>query len=499
MIRVVLRADADRLMGVGHVMRCVALGQSLVAANADVMIATSCNDPKILRHIKRSGLGLHLLDAALPRSRDFAGVKALIDGYRSPVVVVDGYHFPQSDFAELRAAGARTVVIDDEPRSGMYDADVLLDQNIGALRQNYVVRQDARLLLGSRFVLLRPEFSNIDRAPRAADGPVRVLIAMGGGDRLNMTALALEAVAMISHGLSVTVLVGAANPHAEALKHAFGGGKIRFVENTPDVAAEMAAADVAVATVGGTVWELAAAGVPALVISTTPTQHRLAESLHQYGAHRWVGDAILLVRERLADSLSELVDSAELRTEMARLGRTLVDGRGAARAASAILDANSEWRFRPAAPEDAEPVWEIASDATVRAESFKADVFGFTSHERWFSERLTRPTQRMWVAERDSSIGAYIRYDASPPWAMVNIAVATPLRGRGLARRLLTATWSDACHALGARAARGVVFETNMASTRAFERAGFSAIDRPSLDGQRCIMFERSVDRQAVS
>jgi L-amino acid N-acyltransferase YncA len=294
------------------------------------------------------------------------------------------------------------------------------------------------------------------------------------------------------------VLVGAANTHTEALKHDFGGRDIHFVENTPDVATEMAAADLAVATVGGTVWELAAAGVPGLVISTTPTQHRIGESLHQYGAHRWVGDARSLGRESLAESLGELVENADLRTEMARLGRTLVDGKGAARTASAILDGSSDWQFRPAAPEDAEPVWEIASDATVRSESFNTDAFTFASHERWFSERLARPTQRMWVAERDSSIGAYIRYDATPPWAMVSIAVGRPMRGRGLAEQLLSATWADACRALGARAARGVVFETNMASARAFERAGFSAVDRPCLEGQRCIMFERSVDRQAI-
>jgi L-amino acid N-acyltransferase YncA len=277
------------------------------------------------------------------------------------------------------------------------------------------------------------------------------------------------------------------------LRHDFGGGGIRFVENTSDVATEMAAADIAVTALGGTVWELAAVGVPSLVISTTPTQRRIAESLHEYGAHRWVGDAIGLSRKSLADSIGELAENEELRTEMARLGRTLIDCKGAARAASAILDGTSEWQFRPAAPEDAEPVWEIASDPTVRAESFKTDSFTFASHERWFRDRLATPTQRMWVAERDSSVGAYIRYDATPPWAMVNFAVGRPLRGRGLARQLLAATWADACSALGTRAARGVVFETNVASTRAFERVGFSAVDRPLCEGQRCVIFERRV------
>jgi len=176
---------------------------------------------------------------------------------------------------------------------------------------------------------------------------------------------------------------------------------------------------------------------------------------------------------------------------MARLGRQLVDGRGASRVADALLsEAPAEdWAIRPALARDAEAIWEIAADPAVRRLAFSPGGFGYPEHERWFLERLARTDYRFWVSERDGVVGGFVRYNADQA-AVINVAVAAPFRGQRVGRRLLAGTWPSACRELGTERARAVVFEENRASQSAFAHAGFVETARRSVDGRRCVVFE---------
>ena len=111
----------------------------------------------------------------------------------------------------------------------------------------------------------------------------------------------------------------------------------RLVEYVEPFADALAAADLAVARAGGSVFELAAAGLPAILV---PYPHATAD--HQAGNARWMADggAAVVVPDAELDPARLRREVAALVADGARLGTMSAAARGLARpdAADAIAD-----------------------------------------------------------------------------------------------------------------------------------------------------------------
>jgi UDP-2,4-diacetamido-2,4,6-trideoxy-beta-L-altropyranose hydrolase len=488
-VDVVLRADASPGIGAGHLIRTSALARAFAADGVDVAMVTQTRDDDLLDDLQRASIAVVRLDP-LPPGDDATATAALAtDG---GLIVVDGYHFDVDYLTALRSRGCRTTVIDDKPRLPEYSADALIDQNPGALRQPYSA-PSAHLLLGPRFMLLRP------LAPRSARRSsrlrMRALVSFGGSDVGNVLPRVLRALATVAD-VDVTAVLGALNRRADQIIEEFSGvPHLTIHRHVADLSTLMSDCDIAIASVGGTLWELAALGIPALTISSTDVQRPIAAIAHAYGAHRWIGDAAEVEVEHIRAEFLDLCGREHARAEMARLGQALVDGRGAWRASRALLGRPGDWTVRPSRADDIEPIWEIASDPSVRQSAFESRTFTFAEHEAWFRAKMAAGRTRFWVVDSDGTIGGFIRYDRTDDGrdGEIDIAVAPAARRRGLATRLLRETWMEASRSLGVARVRGVVLEGNIASGRAFLAAGFKASAQDVVRNRRCSVFERAV------
>ena len=188
-IRVILRADGSQNIGMGHVVRSLVLAQFLVDAGAWVRLI---------------GQGV---ERAQKFANSFVSVpdeEAILDGSAedarsvitlSPdVVVVDGYHFSRGFFEELDKHRIPFVVIDDNGETQATSPAIILNQNPHATPEMYLKKaENATLLLGPNFSLLRKEISELARANRRKS---HITVTFGGTDVLSLTepvSLALKA------------------------------------------------------------------------------------------------------------------------------------------------------------------------------------------------------------------------------------------------------------------------------------------------------------------
>lgn len=495
---VIVRADAGPDIGAGHLMRMLALARAL-ASRTDVTFATACDRPALLEQVRRSGIRLVTVPARHPDARDAEAIVKLKCGPEAPTwAIVDGYHFDAAYLARLGAAGFRVMAVDDEPRLQRYDVDILLDHNPGALRKPYVT--SGRTLLGPRFLLMRPEVIAAAATRHQTRGrPIQLAVTMGDADVNGLTPVVIRSLRTIED-VEITAVVGASNPLAAAVIEEFGPDpSVRVLVHPPNLPALLAASDLLVTAVGITLWEAACIGVPTLAVSGTRLQRDVAASAAEYGAHRWIGDAAEISPARIREAVVQLLADQRRAAEMCRLGHLLVDGHGAQRVADALLATGSEWIVRRADLSDAEPIWEIAADESVRRVSFSTGNFTFPPHERWYRDKLASTTSRFWVVERDGTIGGFVRYDTAPSGgAELSIAVAAALRGRGLGLQLLEQTADAAAAELGVDSVRAVVISDNTASQRAFARAGFTVAGVEVIQGRRCVVFARSPRPEGV-
>ena len=73
-------------------------------------------------------------------------------------MVLDGHHFDTDYQAAVRKTGSRLMVIDDMAHLTRYHAHVVLNHGVRAESFHYACDQDTKLLLGTKYALLRREF-----------------------------------------------------------------------------------------------------------------------------------------------------------------------------------------------------------------------------------------------------------------------------------------------------------------------------------------------------
>jgi UDP-N-acetylglucosamine--N-acetylmuramyl-(pentapeptide) pyrophosphoryl-undecaprenol N-acetylglucosamine transferase len=153
------------------------------------------------------------------------------------------------------------------------------------------------------------------------DGPV-LLVFGGSQGALSLNELAVEAFG--ASGPAVLHLAGERD--YEALRNRVGRDDYRLLPYSHQFGAALAASDLALARAGGSVWELAAAGKPAILV---PYPHATGD--HQTGNARYFEEAggAVLVRQTELSRVPDLVRS--LLTDPGRLSAMADAMRSAAR------------------------------------------------------------------------------------------------------------------------------------------------------------------------
>jgi UDP-2,4-diacetamido-2,4,6-trideoxy-beta-L-altropyranose hydrolase len=340
-----IRADASVSMGTGHVMRMIALAQAWQDEGGEAVFLCAEITPALEARLKEEGFLLEKIQAFPGSREDLEATCAAIAlyGADSIPVAVDGYQFDADYQLGLKKAGCRLLVMDDYGHAAIYHADWVLNQNISAREELYASRAPhTRLLLGTKFALLRREFLKYRGWQRQIpEIPRKVLVTLGGADSDNVTSKIIQALAPTD--VEVKVVVGGSNPHLPELEQAVENlktlpAKIQLVVNPADMPGLMAWADLAIAAGGSTAWELAFMGLPSLFVILAENQVGIATELESAGFGVCLGKGIDLGKDNLAETDFFHTINAKFLHAVSSLGRKLVDGLGTQRMVSQIKE-----------------------------------------------------------------------------------------------------------------------------------------------------------------
>lgn len=378
---VVIRADANSKIGMGHVMRCLSVADALLKRGEEVLFVTADDTPVPL--LTKKGIPYRVLhtnyadmEAELPELWEV--LRELPQGVESPdatlaqkntSILVDSYYVTEKYLAALKKR--ITTIYMDDIYAFSYPVDMLINYNIYGEEMGYekdAAFADTKLLLGTEYVPLREEFSagagyaqsrkellaeteNVTPAEdrlhqtaeqgRTADGGI--LITTGGSDSFNLAGqLLMEAMKYDAlKEKEYHVVSGSLNPHigelqALAQKHE----NIHIHCNVTNMAELMAESKVALSAGGSTLYELCAMGVPVIAFSFAENQERLVQTFVKRGIAQYGGnyrtDGNKMIQNTIA-GLETLLEDKNLRSEYRKKARTLVDGKGAERIAEALL------------------------------------------------------------------------------------------------------------------------------------------------------------------
>jgi spore coat polysaccharide biosynthesis predicted glycosyltransferase SpsG len=192
---------------------------------------------------------------------------------------------------------------------------------------------------GLEYAIVREQFVQARaRGRRLRCGVPRVLLSFGGADPADIVEAATHSLAETPYEL--TAVLGPAYPRFARYIERWGNRVTVHRSQaflSSKMAEHMASADLLLCSGGMTPLEAACVGTPAIVIAQNDLEHaRMLE-----WQHHWTGYYLGLWHTvRYVDvqqATVKLLADPETLDEMSRRGQALVDGRGAARVARAIL------------------------------------------------------------------------------------------------------------------------------------------------------------------
>lgn len=335
--RALLRCDGGVGVGLGHIMRCLALAEALSKAGWICQFAVSQESTR-LAALASAPFQVHGLEHALSPQELFA-----IKNEPPDLLVIDHYEIDKDFETACNEWAAKVLILDDLPGRS-HVADLLLDSAIDRGSSDYLgyVPDTCRLLLGPQFALIRSEITgrrkSMTERRQVRKNCRRLFLSFGGADRRGLGLQVLEGLESFEKRLTIDVAISGSSMHVEALEaSAYASNHdITIHLDSDEIGELLEAADLAVGAAGVSAWERCVLGVPSVIVCAADNQRGTYEALIKAGAAYGVGAPDIQFAERIKTAVSKLDLNSEERSTISQRATQCCDGLGAQRVAAAI-------------------------------------------------------------------------------------------------------------------------------------------------------------------
>lgn len=304
-----IRADANEIIGTGHVMRCLAIAEKIWSSGEDVCFITA--DKRSGQIIESKGFEIICLDSVwndLDSETDM--FIEIIKSRKIEMLLIDTYYVTFDYLSELKKH-TKIAYIDDLHKFA-YPVDLLINYNIYADKIDYFdiygEKNIPKLALGCEYAPLRNEFCGI--AKHINRTVKSILVTTGGTDNYNVTGNLIESFKSKKWFgiIDFYFVLGRFNKNIDMLKNNYGKYEnIHFLINIPDIDKYMKMCDIAVTAGGTTTYELCACGIPSVMYTLADNQLEIAKTVSEKEIIPWVGD--------VRDNINECIDRINFHIE----------------------------------------------------------------------------------------------------------------------------------------------------------------------------------------
>ena len=338
-----IRVDSSTKIGYGHLIRCLALADTLKKSFKINFICTNLNGNLISQICKKKFevFRFNTKSQRINVKKDAEKTISIIKKYRNKksLLILDSYILSQEWENRVRPYVKRLIVIDDL-MDRKHSCDLIIDQNLHTQMNslyNKSVLKNCVKLLGPDYAILRNQFIAQRKYARIRSLPIKnILVSFGGTDNENHTLHALTSLKKLNSDVNVNVVTGTANIGKKIIKNFCKKNfNYNYFEQVENMAKLMQIADLCIGSSGTTTWERCCVGLPAIAIVASNDQKDIASAVSKNKCIINLGkikksDNVNYVR------LMKNLKNSELQN-MSRNCMKLVDGKGAARISKYIF------------------------------------------------------------------------------------------------------------------------------------------------------------------
>lgn len=463
--KIYFRADGNPQIGLGHVIRSLALIEMLKEEfECHFIIHQSL--PILVEQIGSVCESIIKLSTS---SKDVDEAERIANNYltNKDIIVLDGYEFKTSYQQVFKNHGCKVVCIDDI-YSYHFVADAIINHAGGIVKTLYSAESYTQFFLGLKYALLRKPFLTVAKSDVKDFDPNSVFLCLGGADPNNDTLTILKKCENeLKEGIYY-VIIGGSNPHKEILEtyQKRSTLKIHLLYNLSanEMVTTMMKCGSAITAPSSVSLEYLCIGGQLFLKPIADNQKHIFDYLVRSKNARPIEDFFLNKQKNLIQH------------------KPIIDGKQEYRFTN--LFKNLHIQLEQASTAHSSLYLEWANDPETRKQSLNSDLIQLDTHIKWFNKKVSDENCLMLLGTLDQEPVGQIRLEINKEEALINYSVAPAYRGKGIGYTLL----QKAIHHVFISNPTistfiGFVKMANIASVNIFRRLGFE--EKITMDNQQ--------------
>jgi len=292
--KILFRVDGGLKIGLGHLVRCIALAQMLLD---QYQISFICKEVPTAIESKIRDLGYHFLK--VENEEQF-----LNQLESNAIVIMDHYGLNSNYQKTIKDLGCKLVSIDDLNDKVFY-ADLIINHAPNVDKSTYRVQHYTKFALGIEYALLRPTFLSKAKEQRKIEEVKTIFICFGGADPRNLTIEILKVACRLNE-LHIIVVTGNSYRYINELsKMVSKHEQVSHYHNIDEIemARLMGFSDIAIVPASGILFEALASGCIVITSYYVDNQKAIFDGFKKLKAANFLEDFEMLT----SDFLNEFI------------------------------------------------------------------------------------------------------------------------------------------------------------------------------------------------
>jgi UDP-2,4-diacetamido-2,4,6-trideoxy-beta-L-altropyranose hydrolase len=492
----IIRADGGASIGMGHVIRCLALG-NMLKNDFNITFAIQTPTESIVKNIHTvTETIIHL-----PQTNDYATDAIHFTEFlnSSDIVLLDGYHFKTDYQKKIKEKGCKLVCIDDL-HDWHFVADAIINHAEGINESMYSAEKYTKFYFGLKYALLRKIFLE-STVTKKISSIKKVFISMGAADMNNLTQKFVEALVETKGIEEIHLMLGAINPNLNSIDALIEKNKRITITKHFNITAEELAewikkCDVVICPASSISIESCAIGTGLISGYSATNQLGILEGLIKNKAAISIGDMNTISVSQIKTKLEELTNHPEQFNNLIENQKKMIDGKSPERFVELFKNLIPEKiHFRFAKESDMELYYNWSNDPLVRSNSFNQNPVEHENHVKWFLAKLNSKECHfyLFLNEENKPVGQ-VRIDSNEKETVIGISIDEAFRGRSIGTEMLKKSTADYLHKHSSKNIVAYIKQENTASYNIFKKAGFSNEEIVTEQGHRSYKLYKKVN-----
>lgn len=334
---VLVRADANSKIGLGHIMRCLTLCEKLKRCQHKPLMIIKDSEGRIPRLLQKERIGFITIPKNLNLETEAERIVRIIKEYNSSKIIFDSYSINGRYLNRIAACGVKILMLDDRNYIFRPNVDYLVNANSFATQINYKLNKKTNPFFGESYYILDKAYA-CEKSKDIRREVKTIALCLSGAYFEVFMKLAKF---LLSHSHSAVKI------YFSLFQRSFVKKMNRlcrendrllcyFNLSEKKLARELQNADLAIVSGGTIMYKAIAAGCAVLALPVVKEQDRNIRSLEQKGCALKISINEDGLSPTSKGRITNLLDNFDRRKKMVSAGIKLLDGKGAERVAQII-------------------------------------------------------------------------------------------------------------------------------------------------------------------